>query len=94
MSNSFTLGEIVEVELAGYWIKGKIIYLEGVGSISADFTWMEEVSLKGMCIQWLDKDFAFSLLSINADKSDLADFIQVEDNFDEEIRKTKPQQEL
>ncbi len=47
-----------------------------------------------MCIQWLDKEFAFSLLSTNSDKSDLADYIQIEDNFEEEVRKTKPQPHL
>jgi len=87
---NYSLGEIIEVELAGFWSKGKIIYLENVGSISLDFTWMENAKTKEICVQWLNKEFPLSIISNNDDKSDLADYIQIEDNFGEEIRKTAP----
>ncbi len=46
MNYSYTLGEIVEVELAGNWIKGKVIYLEKIGSLSTDFEWMKKSRFK------------------------------------------------
>lgn len=85
--NKFSLKEIVEVELAGNWLKGEVIYLENDGVIEDEYQWMINQGLKGLCIRWIEKDIAFSILSINEDKSNLADYIQVENNFEEEIRK-------
>ena len=86
MESPYQLGEIVEVELAGNWIKGRIIYSEHEGILDPSDQWMLDQKLEGICVRWQDPEFANSLVSLNPNQTDLADFIHITDNFEEEVR--------